>query len=178
MPVDYAVLLTEVDFDQAASTGPGHTAPCVRLVQGPVGGTNQPAPGGIKKTVGLKIHFHGNMGAAVQVGVDLAVKPNRKSPAAEPLVIDIKRNGQAGVDQITRLAQSDTFKWRWHDALSGVVQHPLVQLACGIRDKKRAEGRQGAVVVGTITNAHRSTTGVDRHLQVVGGVAHHQGALG
>ena len=48
-----------------------------------------------RKTVGLVIHFHGHMGAAVQVRMGNALVANGKSPASLPAVLHIEGHGQS-----------------------------------------------------------------------------------
>ena len=81
MPVHDAIALRQVNFHQAASARPAAATPGSRLVHGAMGGAHQPMPGQVKKPVGLVIHFHRHMAAAVQVGMDLPPIAHRKGPA-------------------------------------------------------------------------------------------------
>ena len=67
-----------------------------------MGGAQQPAAIGVKKTVRLVIHLHGDMGAAVQVGVHLALVANGKGPAGLTGKHHVKRHRQATIRQIGR----------------------------------------------------------------------------
>jgi hypothetical protein len=55
----------------------------------------QPTSVGVKKTVWLVVHFHGDMAAAVEVGMDLPLKAHRKGTAGLTRVHHIERNGHA-----------------------------------------------------------------------------------
>ncbi len=138
-----------------------------------MGGTNQPATRGIEEPVGVEVHFHGHMRAAVQVRVDHAFKPDGKRPACLALEYHLKGHGHTAIRQFGGLAQGDGIGIVAHRAASGVVPQPLAQLAGGVGHKKRPQRGQGALVVGAVAHTHRRTTGVDRHLQVVCGVANH-----
>ena len=104
MPAHQAVLLGKGNFDQGAATGPIHTATGAWRIQSTMGGANQPLAGGVKKSVGLEIHFHSNMAAAVQVSVYFAPKADGECPATLALVQHVKGHRQTTVLQVRRMA--------------------------------------------------------------------------
>jgi hypothetical protein len=95
MPANQAVLFQEGNFDQGATAGAIHATSGIGCVQRAMGGANQPLAGGIKKTVCLKVHFHGYVAAAVQISVYLSFEADGKRPATVPLVQDVKGHRQA-----------------------------------------------------------------------------------
>lgn len=93
-----------------------------------MGGAQQPLTGGVKHLIGLPVEFHRHMGAAVQVGVRLAVKSHSKSPAALPGVLHIERHGLPAAYQIGAAAQDLPGVAACH-AISTIADQPVVQIA-------------------------------------------------
>lgn len=107
MPAYQAVLLKEGNFDQGATAGTIDTTSGIGCVQRAMGGANQPLAGGIKKTVRLKVHFHGNVAAAIQISVHFSPEADGKRPATLPLVQHVKGHRQATFLQVSRMTQRD-----------------------------------------------------------------------
>jgi hypothetical protein len=70
-------------------------------------GAHQPATGFIEKTVWLVIHFHGHMGAPVQVSMHLPLVSNGKSAARLAGINNVKWHSATAVEQIGTVAQGD-----------------------------------------------------------------------
>jgi hypothetical protein len=139
-------------------------------------GAQQPAAGIVEKTVGLVVHLHGDMGAAVQVGMGPALVADRKGPAGLP----------RGPRQRARRRPCRRSR-RWSTGYpinamarqpSGVVRSQSCSSATECTTAPRAQRMEGVGLVGAVTHAHAGAAGVQRHLQVVRGVADHQRALG
>ena len=97
MPVHHAVKFRDLNFYKSAMAGTASALTGLRLVHRAMGRANQKLTGMVKKPVGLEIHFHGHMAAAVEVGVHLAFKTDRKRTTCKAHVEHIKRHGQTGV---------------------------------------------------------------------------------
>ena len=63
-------------------------------------------------------------------------------------------------------------------SFSGFARQPSVQLGHRVRNHQRLQARQALHRVRAVTDGHAGAAGVERHLQVVRGVANHQQALG
>jgi hypothetical protein len=64
-------------------------------------GTNQKLPSGVKKAVGLEIHFHGHMAATVQISMNHPFKTDGKCPASLTTINDIEWNSYAPIAQVS-----------------------------------------------------------------------------
>jgi hypothetical protein len=105
MPVHETVPFGKANFDQASSARTPAALPGLRGIYGAVRGTHQPVSGAVKKMVGLVIHLHRHMRAAIQIGMDLAAISNGKGPTTLRVVNHVKRYPVATVNQIKRVAQ-------------------------------------------------------------------------
>ena len=111
MPVNNALRFSQLYFDQAATARAAHAVARFWVVFGTVGGAQQPAATVVKYAIGLKIQLHRHMAAAVQVGLCLAFKSNRKGTAGLPVINHIKWNGQVTFLQVLAVAQ-------WYDRVA------------------------------------------------------------
>ena len=105
MPVHYPIGFGNFDLDQTATARPATAGPGLRAVHCPVRSANNPVPGQIKETIGLVIHFHGHMGAAVQIGLHPAVVTDRKRHAGLATVNNVKRHCLPAIDQVFGVAK-------------------------------------------------------------------------
>ena len=110
MPVHNAVQLGQLNLDQATPTRATTAGTGLRLISGAMRGTHQPVASAVKKTVRQIIHLHGYMGAAVQVGMHLALVTNDKGTAGLGAIDHVKRNGFTAIDQIGRVAQGNCLR--------------------------------------------------------------------
>jgi hypothetical protein len=72
-----------------------------------MGGAQQPAPGIVKKAVRLVIHFHGHMGAAIQVGMHPPLEADGECTAGMPCIDHIEGYGAPTLLQVPAAAQND-----------------------------------------------------------------------
>ena len=174
MPVHHTIVLGKVNLDQTASAGPSDTLTGLGLVAGTMGGTHQPPTGAVKKTVRLIIHFHGHMGAAVQIGMTLPLVANCKSAAGQTQVLDIKSHRQPTVSQVSRIANRDQLARGYvHSQASGMHSQPVMQFSHGMSHVARRQGMKSLRLVGAIANGDTGTARIEGHLQIVGGITDH-----
>ena len=100
-----AVRLGQRDTDQSTTARPARTGTGIGLICGPVGCTQEPAPGVVEELVGLVVHLHRDMGAAVHIGVGLALEADRKRAAGLAAKEHIKRHSAPAFDQVTAITQ-------------------------------------------------------------------------
>ena len=48
----------------------------------------------------LVIHFHRDMRASIEVGIDLSLETDRETPANLPVILHVKPNGQGRIHQV------------------------------------------------------------------------------
>ena len=68
----------------------------------------QPTASVVEKLVGLIVHFHGYMRAAIQIGVDLAFKADGECAAVFSGEANVEGNRASALDQIRARAQLDS----------------------------------------------------------------------
>jgi hypothetical protein len=101
MPVHEIVKLRDRYLDQATPTRTHATLTCLRVVHGAVRCAHEPMTSHIKKPIGLVIHFHGHMAAAVQIRVDLPLVANGKRCTRLVQIGHIKGDGVGTVQQVS-----------------------------------------------------------------------------
>ena len=119
MPPHHSIDFAHSDGDQATAARAAFAMPGGWVKHGAVSGTNEVLPAFVKKTIGLEIELHRDMGTAVEVGPGLALVSDGEGPAGLPGVNDIKGHAQAAIDQIAALAQKDG--WFIHDRATTVA---------------------------------------------------------
>ena len=107
MPVDDAIPFGDLNFYQTSPTRAHLAGAGLRRVNRAVRGAHEPLAGTVKKTVGLEVHLHGHMGAAVQVSVNLALEAHCKCASGLAGVDHVKRHGVGAVLQIGGIAQGN-----------------------------------------------------------------------
>lgn len=107
MPVHYAVMLRDFNLDQATPAGSTAASTGLGAVHGTMGGTNQIMPGEIKEAIGLVVHFHGHVGATVQVRIHDACVAHGKRHAGLAAVLHIKGDSIRAVDKLAGVAQGN-----------------------------------------------------------------------
>ena len=107
MPVDRAVMLAGINLDETTAARPAAAGARLRLVNGAMRSAHQPLPGVVKELVRLIVHFHRDMGAAVQVGVGLIPKAYGKGTTSPALVNHLKGDRRGAVDELGRTAKSN-----------------------------------------------------------------------
>lgn len=134
-----AVELGQRNFDQTASARTTLALATAWAVAGTMGGTQQKVTSEVKKAVGLIIHFHGNMGAAVEVGVRHPLVTYSKRSTRLPRIDNIERNGQAAILQISRGAQGNGRRIRHFQVTTDAMQTPNRQQN-GVDNVKNSRG--------------------------------------
>ena len=89
MPANHTALLRQGDWDQSAMTRAACASTRLWSIQGTVSRANQELSGGVKKTIRLKIHFHCNMTATVEIGMHRTLEAYGKCTASLPAINDI-----------------------------------------------------------------------------------------
>ncbi len=105
MPVHHTIAFVQGDSDEATTAWAGTALPGLRLVQGAVGGADQPVACAVEKSIRLVVHLHRHMAASIQVGVCHALVTNRESAASLTLVPDVESDGLAAIQQRFTVAQ-------------------------------------------------------------------------
>ena len=105
MPVHHAIALRQGNLDQSTPAGAARTLAGLRTVNGPVRGAHQVQATAVKEAVGLVIHLHGYVGAAVQVGVHLIGIADREASTRLAIVAHLKRYRITKINQCVGRAQ-------------------------------------------------------------------------
>jgi hypothetical protein len=100
MPVDNAVMFSQVNLHQSPAARTSTAGAGIGLVSGAMGGAQQPLAGIVKKAVGLVVQLHGNVRTTVQVRVNPTLVTDCKRTAGLPAKFHIKGYGVATVTQI------------------------------------------------------------------------------
>lgn len=105
MPVHHAISFRQGNFHQATPARPASAGPCVRLVGGPMGRAQEPVSGVVKKPIGLVVHLHGDMRAAVQIRMWHPTETDRERAAGLPGVNHIEWQCICAILQVDAVAQ-------------------------------------------------------------------------
>ena len=159
MPVHDTVAFGHVDHHQPTAARTANAMTGLRAVHGTVGGTHQPLAAAVKKSVGLVVHFHGYVGALVQIAIDLALEADGKAARGSPAVHHIKGHGFTAVHQIGRIAQGDGWAGGHlgHSVvlcISGMGSKPCPQFGNGMGDKKWLQFSKRGWFVRTIADTN------------------------
>ncbi len=105
MPVNHAIFFRQRYFDQPAVTRPASTLASVWLVGRTVAGAQQPLATVVENTIRLPVQLHRHMGAAIEVGVRLALEADGKGTAGMACIHHVERHGLPRIHQIVAIAE-------------------------------------------------------------------------